>query len=143
MLKGVKSTSVGYANGDTINPSYEDLKSGRANHAETVKIIYDNREISLSKIIEHFLRFVDPYSLNKQGGDEGIRYRSGVYYTDENDCKIIVSYFKKVLKPHYKIEVLPLHNHYEAEYYHQNYLVKNPGGYCHVNLDLLGVNELK
>jgi methionine-S-sulfoxide reductase len=81
-LKGVLETSVGYANGNTMNPKYEDLKAGKATHAETVQIKYDDDVITLTELLGHYLRFVDPYSLNKQGEDEGIQYRTGVYYND-------------------------------------------------------------
>lgn len=142
-LKGVIDTTVGYANGNTINPRYEDLKSGRATHAETVKIDYDDKVISLDSLLSHFLRFVDPYSVNKQGGDSGLQYRSGVYYEKEEDKKTALDFFSSHLKPDYKIQVQPLINFYQAEEYHQNYLDKNPDGYCHVNLNLIKPDEHK
>ena len=139
-LKGVISTKVGYANGNTTNPKYEDLKQGKATHSETVLIQYDENIISLEKLLEHYLRFVDPYSINKQGHDEGLQYRSGVYGNKE-DLKKVKQYFDAHLKPEYKIEILPLDNFYNAEEYHQNYLKKNPNGYCHVNLNLIRDEE--
>ena len=143
LLNGVISTCVGYANGKMNNPKYEDLKSGRADHAETVKINYDDKIISLRTLLEHFLRFVDPYSLDKQGEDIGHQYRSGVYYIDKEDKEIILSYFAERLNKDYKIEVKELENFFLAEEYHQKYLDKNPTGYCHVNLALIKQNERK
>ena len=93
--------------------------------------------------MEHFLRFVDPYSVDQQGHDIGHQYRSGVYYIDPKEEKEIRNYFDKVLDKNYKIEVLPLSNYFKAEEYHQNYLVKNPGGYCHVNMGLIKQKEKK
>ncbi len=142
-LKGVIETSVGYANGSTANPKYEELKHGLANHAETVRIVYDEEEISLTKLLEHYLRFVEPYSLDKQGHDVGHQYRSGVYFTDPLDGAETDEYFTEHLAPGWKIEIKPLANFYPAEEYHQDYLDKNPGGYCHVNLNLIKPEERK
>ena len=94
-------------------------------------------------VFELFLRFVDPYSINKQGEDEGIQYRSGVYFVDVNDEKRIRAYFDKYLEKNYKIEILPLNKFFLAEEYHQNYLDKNPHGYCHINFGILKEEEKK
>ena len=142
-LKGVISTDVGYANGDKENPTYEEVKHHMASHAECLKLEYDSDIISLEKVLEHFLRFVDPYSVDKQGEDSGHQYRSGVYYTDINDKDIIKRYLDKNLNSNYKIEILPLLNFYLAEEYHQDYLDKNPDGYCHINFNLIKKDELK
>ena len=145
-LKGVIQTEVGYANGDSENPTYQDLVNHRANHAETVKVIYDSQIITLSKILEHFLRIVDPFSLNRQGHDIGIQYRSGVYYINEEDFSTITSYFSSVNpfpdKP-FVVEVIKLKNFYRAEEYHQDYLLKNPQGYCHVDMHKIKKEERK
>ena len=141
LVKGVLNTEVGYANGTKENPSYYDLKYGLDNASETVKIEYE--DIALEKILELYLRAIDPYSLNKQGEDVGIQYRTGIYYTNENDKNIIVDYLNKNLKPNYKIEILPLKTFYKAEEYHQKYLDKNIGGYCHINMSLLKDGEKK
>ena len=143
LAKGIVSTEVGYANGTLLNPKYEDLKSGRDDASETVKIDYDENIISLEKILELFLRVVDPYSINKQGEDEGLQYRSGVYFINPSDEKIIKDYFLKKLNQDYKIEVLPLNRFYSAEEYHQDYLDKNPNGYCHINMAKLKPEERK
>ncbi len=142
-LKGIINTTVGYANGNTSNPTYEEVKHHLASHAECLKLEYDECIISLEKILEHFLRFVDPYSIDKQGEDLGHQYRSGIYYTDLLDKDIIINYFNNNLDKDYKIEILPLDNFYDAEEYHQDYLEKNPSGYCHVNLNLIKKNEMK
>jgi peptide-methionine (S)-S-oxide reductase len=145
-LKGVIDTKVGYANGNYPNPKYEDLKKHKATHVEAVEIKYDPKLISLEKLLEHFFRFVDPFALNKQGEDEGIQYRSGIYYNHEEDLKIIKKFIEKEQKKYHQpivIEVLKEQGFYLAEDYHQDYLVKNPNGYCHVNLKLVKKEERK
>ena len=143
MLEGVIDTRVGYANGTTAFPKYEDLKSGKADHAETVKVVYDPDVIPLTKLVEHYLRFVDPYSVDKQGHDVGHQYRSGIYYTDLLDGVDIELYLSEHLNPGYKIELTQMRNFFPAESYHQDYLDKNPGGYCHVDLNLIKPEERK
>ncbi len=142
-LKGVISSISGYANGKKLNPTYQEVRSGVFEHAETVQIIYDDAIISLEKLLEHFLRFVNPYSLNQQGEDKGIQYRSGIYYLDEKEKDVITNYFDKHLKPGYVIEILPLDNFSLAEEYHQDYLKKNVNGYCHINLNIIKDEEKK
>jgi methionine-S-sulfoxide reductase len=142
-LSGVIRTEVGYANGTTAFPHYEDLKSGKASHAETVRIDYEDSEISLEKLLEHYLRFVDPYAIDKQGADEGHQYRSGIFYTNALDGIRAHAYLSDNLEPGWKIVIEPMRNFYPAEAYHQHYLDKNPGGYCHVNLSLIRPNEKK
>ncbi|MCR5506168.1 MAG: peptide-methionine (S)-S-oxide reductase MsrA [Bacilli bacterium] len=142
-LKGVIATTSGYANGEKENPTYQEVRSGIYKHAETVRIVYDDEILSLEKLLEHYLRFVDPYSLNKQGEDEGIQYRSGIYYNEEEEKERIIAYFDSRLDKGYAIEVLPLKNFYDAEEYHQDYLKKNVNGYCHVNLNLIKKDEKK
>ena len=136
-LNGVEDAISGYANGKTENPSYYDLKT--SGHAETVKVIYNPLIISLDDILAHYLRVVNPVSINKQGNDVGTQYRTGIYYTDEADKAIIENILAKEQTKHDKpiaIEVEPLRQFYEAEEYHQDYLEKNPGGYCHIDLSL-------
>ena len=135
LIQGVAATEVGYANGRTINPSYEDVCRNNTGHAEAVRIEYDPAKVSLTFLLELFYDAVDPTSLNRQGGDAGPQYRTGVYYVDEADREIIhgsiallqESYDKPIM-----IEVKQLENFYPAEEYHQKYLDKNPGGYCHI-----------
>lgn len=143
LVKGVISTKVGYANGTKDNPRYEDLKSHLDNASETVEIKYDENVISLDKLLELLLRVIDPYSINKQGEDEGEQYRTGVYYLNKEEESFIKQYFNKYLNKDYKIEVLPLSKFFLAEEYHQEYLNKNPNGYCHINMAKLKPNERK
>ncbi len=143
LVKGVLSTKVGYANGTKEKPSYEDLKKGRDDASECVMICYDEKSVSLEKLLELYLRVVDPYSLNKQGEDEGIQYRSGIYYLDEIDKEKILKYFEGIKLQNHQIEILPLTSFYDAEEYHQKYLDKNPNGYCHINFAKLKEDERK
>ena len=143
LAKGILSTEVGYANGTKDNPKYEDLKYGLDDASETVKIEYDENVVSLEKLLELYLRVVDPYSKNKQGEDEGIQYRTGVYYLNKEEEVIIKNYFSSVNLKNYMIEVLPLKKFYPAEEYHQKYLEKNPTGYCHINMAKLKDDERK
>ena len=136
-LNGVEDAISGYANGKTENPSYYDLKT--SGHAETVKVVYNPLIISLEDILAHYLRVVNPVSVNKQGNDVGTQYRTGIYYTDEAEKAIIENVLAKEQTKHDKpiaIEVEPLKQFYDAEEYHQDYLEKNPGGYCHIDLSL-------
>lgn len=143
LAKGVATTEVGYANGTKDNPRYEDLKLGFDDASETVKIRYDENIISLEKLLELFLRVIDPYSINKQGEDEGVQYRTGIYYLDENDGLLIKKYFKSVHLEDSAVEILPLKKYFPAEEYHQDYLIKNPHGYCHINMASLRDDERK
>lgn len=145
-LKGVIKTSVGYIDGNIKNPQYEDLIAQRASHAEACEIIYDDKIINLLTLLEHLFRIINPYSLNKQGGDIGIQYRSGVYYQDEQDYKIIKNYITTLQSQTSQkivVEVKKETAYYLAEEYHQDYLDKNPSGYCHVDLSLIRKEELK
>jgi peptide methionine sulfoxide reductase msrA/msrB len=114
----------------------------QATHAETLKLGLSDI-LSLDKIFEMYLRVVDPYTLNQQGNDVGLQYRSGVYYTDLLDAVAANSYFSSHLKPGYVIEIKKLDNFYPAESYHQDYLDKNPGGYCHIDLRKIRPEEKK
>ena len=119
---GVLETTVGYANGKTANPTYQDVKSQQSGHSETVKIVYDESKLTLNELLKYFYMIIDPLSLNKQGEDEGISYRTGVYYTDESELEIIQSFTAETLKNYdeqIEVEVLPLEHFYDAEGYHQ------------------------
>lgn len=145
-LKGIITTNVGYANGNIENPTYEEVCSGQATHAEVVAVIYNSSQISLEKVLEHFFRMIDPFSLNKQGNDIGVQYRSGLYYESLEDKKIIETFIKKEQEKYDKkivVEVEELQNYYLAENYHQNYLIKNPTGYCHIDMSLIKPEEMK
>lgn len=136
LVNGVVSTEVGYANGNTTSPTYEDVSYNNTGHAEAIKIVYNPNEVSLKFILNLFYEVIDPTSLNKQGNDVGIQYRTGIYYTNELDKEVIIDSIN-ILKDKYDkeimVEVLPLKNYFKAEEYHQKYLDKNPFGYCHIS----------
>ena len=135
LMPGVKETEAGYANGSTASPTYEEVCSGKTGHAETVKVVFDPEELSLPFLLERYYSIIDPVSVNKQGNDRGIQYRTGIYYADEKDKPVIETSLKR-LQQHFRqplaIEVQPLRQFSRAEKYHQRYLDKNPGGYCHI-----------
>ena len=138
MIDGVKDTDVGYANGNIKNPTYNQVVTGKTGFAETVKIIYDPNKVSLNFLLDMYYKVIDPTSLNKQGNDIGTQYRTGIYYTNPDDKKIISSSLIQLAKNYKKpivIENKPLINYYSAEEYHQDYLDKNPLGYCHIGKD--------
>jgi peptide methionine sulfoxide reductase msrA/msrB len=137
-INGVVKTEVGYANGSTESPSYEDVCYNNTGHAETVKVLYDTDVLSLEFLLDMYFNIIDATSVNRQGGDAGIQYRTGIYYTNKNDEPIIHSYIDKLSGKYKKpiaVEVLPLSNYCKAEGYHQNYLENNPLGYCHISID--------
>lgn len=136
-LPGVIETEVGYANANVENPSYEDVCTGATDAAEAVKVTYDADVISLPLLLQAYLRTIDPFSLNRQGNDVGTQYRTGIYWTDPDDRRAAESLLTELAcnagkQP--RVEAAPLLNFYLAEGYHQDYLGKNPFGYCHVNL---------
>ena len=136
---GVLETEVGYANGPTANPSYQEVCAS-SGHAETVKIVYDNDFISLSKLLEYYFMTIDPLSYHRQGMDMGVQYRTGIYYTDEADLPELKAFYvgeQAKYRQKLEVELLPLENFWPAEEYHQKYLDKNPGGYCHILRSLL------
>ena len=139
-VRGVISTAVGYANGNTDNPTYEQVYTDLTGYAETVHIVYDPEVVSLTLLLELFFRSIDPTSLNRQGEDCGTRYRTGIYYTSEEDTttiKGVYSGIERIIGEPLMVEVEPLRNFYAAEEYHQDYLDKNPRGYCHVPFELM------
>ena len=129
MVRGIVKTECGYANGDSENPRYEDLKKGFATHAEVVKLEYDSGKISLGNILEHFFELVNPFTLNEQGIDKGLQYRSGIYCINDEDFEIAKAFFEKMqtyFEEKIVVAVEPLRNYYPAEEYHQDYYNKNP-----------------
>ncbi len=134
-IPGVLSTEVGYANGNTPSPTYEEVCRSNTGHAETVKVIYDDDQVSLPFLLDLYYEVVNPVSINRQGGDIGRQYRTGIYYTDRADeapIRVSIAALQKNYREKIAIEVRPLENYYPAEAYHQKYLEKNPGGYCHI-----------
>ena len=142
-FEGVLSTQVGYANGPGENPSYQEVCRS-SGHAETVRIDYDPDRVSLTQLLDWYFLTVDPTSYHRQGGDMGVQYRTGIYYTDPAQLEELrARYALEQAKYRQKLEVelLPLENFYPAEEYHQKYLDKNPGGYCHISPELLHLAE--
>ena len=137
-IEGVLDSVSGYANGQTENPTYEDIIKGDTGYTETVEVTYDEKVVSLEQLIGYFLKVVDPVSVNRQGNDIGDNYRSGIYTLRETDTLVISTLLSieqnKYDKP-IVIENEPLDSFYVAEEYHQDYLKKNPNGYCHIDLN--------
>ena len=137
-IAGVLETEVGYANGKTEKPTYAQVCHHNTGHAETVKVIYDDRSIRLPFILKLYFDVINPVSLNRQGGDTGTQYRTGIYFTDPRDQAVIddaIAQLQKQYREKIAIEVKPLRNYYRAEDEHQKYLDKNPHGYCHIGPD--------
>ena len=134
-IQGVTDAVSGYANGKGDTTNYQLLHA--TDHAETVKVTYDPNKISLDKLLQYYFRVIDPTSINKQGNDRGRQYRTGIYYQDGAD-KAVIEQALAQLQTKYKkpvqIEVQPLKNYIVAEEYHQDYLKKNPNGYCHIDI---------
>ena len=134
-VRGVVETEVGFANGHLDNPSYKQVMAGDTGFAETVNIKYDPDIVNLELLLDLYFKSIDPLSLNKQGEDEGTQYRTGIYYTDPSDLPVIDKvYFaaEQAAGQPLAVEKLPLKNFFTAEEYHQDYLNKNPTGYCHL-----------
>lgn len=144
-IPGVQDVTSGYANGTGENPSYKDVIRGDRGFAETVHVKYDPAQVTLQTLLDYYFRVIDPTSVNKQGNDRGIQYRTGIYYTSPEESEIIQQAVAREQGKYDKpivTEVLPLQNYYLAEEYHQDYLVKNPNGYCHIDLSILDGQEL-
>lgn len=131
---GIVETEVGYANGPDRAPSYEEVCNS-SGHAETVRITFDESKISIEEILRYFFMVIDPVSVNRQGNDTGIQYRTGIFYSDADMLpaisKILDEEAAKYAEP-FATRVEPLRNFFSAEEYHQKYLEKCPGGYCHI-----------
>lgn len=134
-VRGVVGTEVGYANGNTKNPTYEEVVSHTTGFAETVKVKYDPEQVDVKLLIDLYFKTIDPTSIDKQGNDRGNQYRTGIYTSDKETQAIVKSEVEKLAKNYSKpvvVETVALKNFYKAEDYHQDYLDKNPGGYCHI-----------
>lgn len=145
-LKGVLETKVGYGQGILENPTYQQVCSGTTGYTEVCEIVYDEDIIPLPKVLEHFFRIIDPTTLNRQGPDQGTQYRTGIYYSDIGENGLILHFIidmQKYYTENIVVEIQPVLNFYPAEEYHQNYLQKTAGGYCHVNLRLAKPEEKK
>lgn len=142
---GIEETEVGYANGpeNAAAPSYEDV-CRNSGHAETVRVVFDENTISLNKLLDYYFMVIDPLSVNRQGHDTGIQYRTGIYYINEDMEPAIREYCAGVadkLGAELAVERGPLRNFYPAEKYHQKYLDKNPRGYCHIPAGYMHIAE--
>lgn len=137
---GVVETIVGYANGNVADPAYEEVYTDKTGHVECVKVIYDDEMISPATLCRLFFRSIDPLLLNRQGGDIGTRYRTGIYWNDTDDQAVVEEVYAEIQRKYNEplvVEKSPLKCFYSAEEYHQKYLVKNPEGYCHLSLSTL------
>ena len=136
-IPGVLDTEVGYSGGATPNASYEQVKTGRTGHAESVRVVFDPSKLSFESLLSWFFRMHDPTTENRQGNDVGTQYRSAIFYTSDEQrataekVKAQVDKSGKWKKP-IVTQIVPAGEFYRAEDYHQDYLVENPGGYtCH------------
>lgn len=135
-IGGVERTEAGYANSRVENPTYEQVCTGRTGAAETVRVVYDPQQVGLPLLLDLYFRTIDPTSVDRQGNDRGTQYRTGIYYTDEADRPVIEAALDSLSRRYRQplaIETGPLRNFYRAEDYHQDYLDKHPGGYCHID----------
>ncbi|MCF7932150.1 MAG: peptide-methionine (S)-S-oxide reductase MsrA [Acholeplasmataceae bacterium] len=145
-LKGITDTSVGYVDGNMRNPSYEMVCNGQATHTEAVKVSFDPDVVSLDGVLDHFFRIINPFSLNRQGNDIGRQYRSGIYVENEAMKEAVLSFLDRRFeneRSRVRTEVKACVDYDVAEDYHQDYLDKNPFGYCHVNMNLAAPEEKK
>lgn len=136
-IYGVYDAVSGYANGKVNNPTYKTVSSGKSGYAETVEVTYDSKKIKLEDLLNHYFKIIDPTSLNKQGNDRGSQYRTGIYYVDDSDKEVIdkvMNFQAKKYSEKIVVENMKLKNFTVAEDYHQDYLKKNPNGYCHIDL---------
>lgn len=139
LVPGVVKAQAGYADSVIPNPTYKEVCTGLTHAAETVKVEYDDTKVSLTDLLKLYFRSIDPVSVNKQGGDAGTQYRTGIYFTDEKDYPVIeaqIAVIQRRNKLPLAVEFKKLENFYPAEEYHQDYLYKNPDGYCHVDPSL-------
>ncbi len=135
--EGVHVTAVGYAGGATPNPTYEEVCSGLTGHTEAVLVVYDPKKIPLARLLALFWELHDPTQGMRQGNDVGTQYRSAIYFTGEAQRAAVEASkaaYQAALSAHglgaITTEIAPAKNFYFAEAYHQQYLAKNPGGYC-------------
>ncbi len=142
LIDGVTETQVGYANGNRTEydqPTYKQVCTDQTGYAETVKVVYDATKVQLPMLIDLFFKTIDPTSLNRQGEDVGSQYRTGIYYTDETNKSVIEAEVARLASQYTEpvvVEIAPLASFFDAEAYHQDYLDKNPQGYCHIHPEL-------
>lgn len=143
-FSAVVETEVGYANGNTESPTYQEVCYHNTGHAETVRVVYDETRLPTQKLLEYYFLTIDPLAVNHQGGDFGTQYRTGIYFTDpslEPDIRAAVAHEVWNVGHNLAVEVEPLRNFYPAEESHQKYLEKRPYGYCHIRPELFRLEE--
>lgn len=138
-IEGVVDTEVGYANGDKVNPTYEEVCTGTTGHAETTYVKFDEDIITLEELLSRFWKIINPIVKNRQGPDIGDQYRTGIYYVEDEDLDVMEKTLREQQKKYTEpivTEIEKLSSFYRAEEYHQDYLKKNPGGYCHIDMNI-------
>ena len=145
-IEGVVDTECGYANGKReIAPDYKRVCKGDTGYRETVFVKYDPAMVTLSQLLAAFFHVIDPTVEKQQGGDIGDQYQTGIYFTNEEDEQIVRAYAEKEKEKYsvFAVEINPLSVFVPAEEYHQDYLIKNPEGYCHISLmEFEEINEV-
>ena len=142
-FEGVVGTEVGYANGPDAAPTYQQVCQN-SGHAETLRVDYDPEVISLTALLGYYFMVIDPLSVNRQGNDTGIQYRTGIYCDDPaqlGEIEAVCREQETQLGAKLAVERKPLENFFSAEEYHQKYLEKNPGGYCHIPQSMFGLKQ--
>lgn len=145
-VRGVRDAQSGYANGHTDNPSYQQVCAGGTGHRETVKVVYDDGIIGLKELAGLFFSAIDPTVKNRQAHDIGTQYQTGIYWDNDADGETVkgLASDERTKHPAFYVEMGPLRSFWPAEEYHQDYLVKNPQGYCHIGPeDFARARELK
>lgn len=136
-LPGVLETSVGYTGGELESPTYEDVKTGRSGHAESVRVVFDPNALTYERLLAYFFSIHDPTTPNRQGNDIGTQYRSAIFVVDAEQRRVAEAMIERVAasgdwKAPVATQVIEASVFHPAESYHQDYLQKNPGGYtCH------------
>ena len=134
-IRGVVETETGFANGNTENPVYEEVYTDKTGYAEAVRVVFDPEVLPLRKLVNLYFDCIEPTSVNRQGNDEGTRYRTGIYYIEPEDYLVIKEVFDEVQRNYINplaVEVEPIKCFFPADEYHQDYLDKHPDGYCHL-----------
>ena len=138
-IRGVVETETGFANGDTENPTYKEVYTDKTGYAEAVRVVFDPEVLPLRKLLNLYFDCIEPTSVNRQGEDEGTRYRTGIYYIEPEDYLTIKEVFDEVQRGYsapLAVEVEPIRKFFPADESHQDYLDKHPDGYCHLPLAL-------
>ena len=134
-IRGVVETETGFANGNTENPKYEEVYTDTTGYAEAVRVVFDPAVLPLRKLLNLYFDCIEPTSVNRQGEDEGTRYRTGIYYIETEDYLTIKEVYDEVQRGYsapLAVEVEPIRNFFPADESHQDYLTKHPDGYCHL-----------